>query len=113
MFRALTYALEKQGKPTPTAIAEIDDMVEAYVINRYKSSIINIEKTAELIRNSYIIKDNSWMIQEQYIDEKDETDGTTNPDARKPKLNLWFNACYNGDLAYIKQFYDIYNRQID
>lgn len=110
MFRALTYALEKQGKPTQMAIEEIDEKVQFYIVNRYKSPIIDEGVTSDLLRNSYIVKDDKWLIQEPFIDEKDETEGTMNPDERKPRLNLWFNACYNGDLAYIKQFYDIYNR---
>ena len=80
------------------AIAELDERIIAFDVDKYKSELVKPEYTQATMFNAYVVE-------LDWLNEQDEPVETND--------DKWFEACKSGDLKYIREFYDVFNRKID
>eukprot|EP00703_Trepomonas_sp_PC1_P004546 JAP92060.1 Hypothetical protein TPC1_16115 [Trepomonas sp. PC1] len=98
MYRLLQKCLEIKSFSKEAATAELDERVIAFNVDKYKSDLVRPEFTQATMFNAYVVE-LGWL---NDFDEPMETSD-----------EKWFEACKSGDLRYIKEFYDVFNRKID
>ncbi|CAL6087611.1 Conserved_hypothetical protein [Hexamita inflata] len=96
MYRLCTRVLQKRFLSKEAAMHDLDDRIQSFLMDKYKSDLIVPDQTRALLNSAYIVE-LEWL--------------TPQTDDYQP--NDWFDACANGNLNFIKMYYDMFNRKVD
>lgn len=96
MYRLLKRVLGiKLGSPQE-ALYELDSRIESYLTDKYKSDLIIVDNTKDVLNSGYVV-DEAWLA----------------PPPDEQPASEWFDACFSGDLSFIRAHFDVFNRKVD